>query len=104
MKDERYDAIKSLIENKKIIKLEQWFKYIPKTNIAKDAGIHPERFNTLINHIERFSIEEIQVLADLIEVEWMVICNLLYQEYQELRKNSPKSKSRGARGKRSSTM
>lgn len=107
MKDERYEAVKSLMESKKIVRLAQWFRYVPKTIIAKDAGIHPERFNTLINHVERFTIEEKYALAMLVELDYSVIDKMLYQQFiEELKikeKNTETSKS-GSKGKRSSTM
>jgi hypothetical protein len=83
MKDERYDYIKSLIEGHKISKLEQWFPVIPKTKLAKDAGLGIDRFNTLINNIGLFSISEMHALAELLGVNYEVIHKMILEQYHE---------------------
>jgi hypothetical protein len=86
MKDERYDYIKPLIEGGKISRLEQWFPIIPKTKLAKDAGIGIDRFNTLINNIGLFSISEMQALAELLMVNYEVIHKMIFDQYREEQK------------------
>jgi hypothetical protein len=107
MRDERYQFLRSLIKTGEIKRLDQFFPIVPKTIMARDAKIHPERFNNLINDVGRFSIAEMHALAELIDVEYDTLNNLLNQQYQKDREIKEKNKSAfksGDKGNRSDAL
>jgi plasmid maintenance system antidote protein VapI len=86
MKDQRYQAVKAMIETGMIIRLEHIFPIVPKTNVARAINIRPARFNDLINDVGRFTIMEIDALAKLLEVDYSVINKILHDQFQEEQK------------------
>ena len=83
MTDERYLAIKTLIETNQIKKIQQCFPIVPKTVIAKDANINAGRFNTCISDVGQFSIAELFALSRLFGIDYEVMHKLIFQQFQE---------------------
>jgi hypothetical protein len=85
VKDERYAVLKTVLLSGQIKRLDQCFLILPKTTISKDLKVRPATFNKRINNVALFSIEEVQALADLFEVDYEVLNNILHNQYLEER-------------------
>ena len=60
-KDERYKAVKRLIEKGDITEFNEMFTYIPKTVVARDLGAAPARFSEKMNLIEKFTLQRLKI-------------------------------------------
>jgi len=89
-RDSRYDFVKILIETGKITTIQDFFKYVPKTIVAKDLGKKIDRFTILINKVEGFTFDEVYRLAKIFEVEEIEMVKLIHEEHV---KNKNKIKS-----------
>lgn len=78
-KDKRYAAVKKLIESGYIKGFLDILETIPKTNIARDLGMHHQTFAKLLKSPERFAFKDVIRIASLIEVDDMVIIEMIYQ-------------------------
>lgn len=78
-KDKRYAAVKKLIESGYIKGFLEILETIPKTNVARDLGMHHQTFAKLLKSPERFAFKDAIRIASLIEVEDMVIIQMIYQ-------------------------
>ena len=67
-KDERYKAVKRLIEKGDITEFNEMFTYIPKTVVARDLGAAPARFSEKMNLIEKFTLQDMFTIAKLLEI------------------------------------
>lgn len=81
MKDQRYALLKTLIEKGNINRLDECFRIIHKTNIARDSKIVPETFNRRIQDVGLFDIVEVHALADLFELSYKKINDVIYNQY-----------------------
>ena len=81
-RDHRYDLIKPMIENGKIIFFNDIFKYIPKTVVAKDLGKKVDRFNTLMSRVEEFMLQDLFIIAGFFEIDEDVIVRLVMNDYK----------------------
>lgn len=86
-RDPRYKAVKHLVEKEEITLFNQMFDFIPKSKVAADLGIQNVRFTALMNHIERFSLQELFILAKFFELDDRTIFNLAYNQYLQQREN-----------------
>lgn len=89
-KDERYKAVKRLIEKGDITEFNEMFTYIPKTVVARDLGAAPARFSEKMNLIEKFTLQDMFSIAKLLEVENIDILRLADNQYSEQKKNKKK--------------
>jgi hypothetical protein len=89
-KDERYKAVKRLIEKGDITEFNEMFTYIPKTVVARDLGAAPARFSEKMNLIEKFTLQDMFSIAKLLEVESIDILRLADNQYSEQKKNKKK--------------
>ena len=69
------------------------FFYLPKSVLGSDIGINNNRLTRLIGHPEQFSIQELNSIAALMEVEPMKIIKLIYSQI-EIDKNKRKQSKR----------
>jgi hypothetical protein len=81
-KDRRYDIIEPLIVQGRIETFTDIFKYIPKTVVATDLGIHSNRFNELLVKVEKFRLEDLFRLARLVDISERQMLELIYKEYE----------------------
>lgn len=81
-KDKRYKSVNSLISGGYVKTLIEIFDTIPKSVVAKDLGVSLDRFTKMINDVERFGIRNLFRMAQLIEVDEIMILNLIYHQYQ----------------------
>ena len=58
------------------------FKYIPKSIVAKDLGTKVDRFNRLMNRVEKFTLEDMARIAAFCDLELDLIYKLWKKEYQ----------------------
>jgi hypothetical protein len=75
--DERYIAVKRMIQAGDITMLHQCFKIIPKTIVAEDLGEHKGRFSTRLNKIKTITYEDMRRLSRLFDVDINVVFNLI---------------------------
>jgi hypothetical protein len=81
MKDRRYNTVGKLIRSGEIKLLDEILDTIPKTRLALDLGINPERMNRLLANTELFVLKDLYALADLLEVDHMAILTLVNNQY-----------------------
>ena len=63
-----YKAIRLLIAEKKITRLEDIFKYISVSTVAKDIGRKPETLSRFIKRVENFTVKDLRSIATLSEL------------------------------------
>lgn len=87
-------AVKSMFETGTVRRMDDIFKIIPKTNIYKKLGVG---YITLLNKLKDpglFTINELKILATIIDVDYTKIHDLAKQEadlvQQKTRKKSDK--------------
>ena len=69
------------------------FDTLPKSVAAKDLGISLDRFTKMINDVNRFNVGKLIQLAQLIEVDELLILNLVYHQLQADKKAKRKKLS-----------
>ena len=89
-KDDRYKAVKRLIEKGDITEFNEMFTYIPKTVVARDLGAAPARFSEKMNLIEKFTLQDMFSIAKLLEVESIAVLRLADNQYSVQKKNKKK--------------
>jgi hypothetical protein len=89
-KDDRYKAVKRLIEKGDITEFNEMFTYIPKTVVARDLGAAPARFSEKMNLIEKFTLQDMFAIAKLLEVESIAVLKLADNQYSVQKKNKKK--------------
>jgi hypothetical protein len=89
VKDKRYGAVQSLIEAKIIQRFRDIFEYIPKTIVARDLKLNYRSFVSKINSPDRFTVKDITRMADLIEVAYVQLFEIIIADL-------PAKKKKGA--------
>ena len=89
-KDERYKAVKRLIEKGDITEFNEMFTYIPKTVVARDLGAAPARFSEKMNLIEKFTLQDMFSIAKLLEIESIAVLRLADNQYSAQKNNKKK--------------
>jgi hypothetical protein len=89
-KDERYKAVKRLIEKGDITEFNEMFTYIPKTVVARDLGAAPARFSEKMNLIEKFTLQDMFSIAKLLDVESIAVLRLADNQYSAQKNNKKK--------------
>ena len=90
MKDSRYNIVGKLIRSNELKMFSEIVDVIPKTRLAIDLGINPERFNRLLANKELFVLKDLYTLADLLEVDLMPLVQLLHNQIQADKKTRRK--------------
>lgn len=80
--DERYIAVKRMIQAGDITMLHQCFKIIPKTIVAEDLGEHKGRFSTRLNTIKTITYEDMRSLSTLFDIEANVLFSLIDNQFR----------------------
>lgn len=60
-----YKAIRLMVEEQKIKRLEDIFKYIPVSSVAKDLGRKPETLSRFIKRVEHFPVKDLRTIGML---------------------------------------
>lgn len=90
MKDKRYNTVGKLIRSNEIQRFDEILDTIPKTRLALDLGINPERMNRLLDNIDLFVIKDLFALAELLEVDTLAVLQLINTQYQQDKKGKRK--------------
>ena len=80
-KDERYVAVRRMIDAGDITRLDQCFKIVPKTVVATDLKEHQGRFSTRMSTIVDIKMSEVYELSDLFGVDVHVMFKLIANQY-----------------------
>jgi hypothetical protein len=90
-RDHRYDYIKIMISQGKITGFNDIFKYIPKTVVANDVGKKVDRFTDLMNRVEKFTLEELFIIAKYCEITESEMFDLVLADYRKKHGNNNNS-------------
>jgi hypothetical protein len=90
MKDKRYITVGKLIQHNEIKLFRDILDTIPKTPLAHDLGIKPERMNRILDEIDLLTVREVFDLAELFEVNRSAIVTLVFNQYDADNKNKRK--------------
>ncbi len=91
-RDHRYELIKPMLNAGNIESFNDIFKFIPKTVVANDLGKKVDRFTTLMNRVEKFTLDELFTIARHCFIEESAILKLAHNEYLKKRKKVARSK------------
>lgn len=64
-KTKTYKAIRLLVEEQKIRRLEDIFKYIPISTVARDIGRKPETLSRFIKRVDNFTVKDLRTIGAL---------------------------------------
>jgi hypothetical protein len=90
VKDNRYKAIKAMLDAKSFKTFKELFEIIPKSVVASDLGIQYNRFIKRIDKPEDFSLNELVTFSDLIEIEPTTLISLAMKDIESRKKRSKK--------------
>ena len=76
-KDNRYSYVKSVWKAGDLNTFDEIFHIVPKSICAKDLDVNYQRFVLKISHPERFTFEEMNRIARLLELEPKILANLV---------------------------
>ncbi|GEM_PF-323858 len=82
VKDRRYKTIKNLIEGGHITLFNEIFDTLPKSILYKDLGMNNARFNNLLSNVDKFLLEDIFRIADIIETERANVVSIVLNQYE----------------------
>jgi len=91
-RDRRYVLIRTLFNDGKIHTFNEIFGFVPKTIVANDLGKKVDRFNKLMNKVEKFTLEEIFQIGRLCDLEEGQILQLVMEDYFMQKKTVDKPK------------
>ena len=80
MKDKRFSIAAKLIRTNEIKTFSEIIDIVPKTAVAKELGINPERFNRLLATIDLFVVKDLVKLAEVLEVDTIAVLHLVDNE------------------------
>lgn len=70
-----------MVEEGDITLFKQMFDVVPKSIVAADMGKQNIRFSDLINHVERFRLQELFMLAKFFDLKEETMFQLAYNQY-----------------------
>ena len=86
VKDKRFKTVKLLIEGGHIPEFKDIFEHIPRTAVAKEMGIHYDRFKKMITDPAEFKVKELYTLAGMIGVDGKILLDLVHAQHIKRRK------------------
>lgn len=92
MKDQRYKAIKSLIESKNIQRFKDIFTIIPISTVREDMKINYNTLRRRIDNVDLLTVRDIRLMAKLFDVEDVLLFQLVQSEYLNLPVQKKKGK------------
>jgi hypothetical protein len=92
IKDERYVAVRRMIDAGDITRLDQCFKIVPKTVVATHLKEHQGRFSTRMNNVAVIEVAEIYDLSELFGVDVHMIFRLIANQYDADQNNHNNNK------------
>lgn len=91
-KDNRYKAVKQLLEAGGIKTLPEIFDFIPRKVVYLDMGINYQRFKRLVDNPYLFTIEELATIGSLFGVETRLIIDITLASRSAVKKPKPRGK------------
>jgi hypothetical protein len=91
LKDQRYKAIKSLIQTGSINSLKDIFTIVPISVVKNDLKVNYNTLRRKIDNSELLTVKDIVSLAILFEVDAIEVFKLSLFDYQKSRKVIKKS-------------
>lgn len=92
MKDQRYKAIKSLIESKNIQKFKDIFTIVPISTVKEDMKINYNTLRRRIDNVDLLTVRDIRLMAKLFDVEDVLLFQLIQSEYSTQQVQKRKSR------------
>lgn len=92
MKDQRYKAIKSLIESKNIQRFKDIFTIVPISTVREDMKINYNTLRRRIDNVDLLTVRDIRLMAKLFDVEDVLLFQLIQSEYLNLPVQKKKGK------------
>lgn len=77
VKDRRYAALKAYIDSGEIKGFTELFDIVPKSIFVRDTGINFVRLTNKINNPEKFTVKDIFLFAQLINIDSRKLYNLI---------------------------
>lgn len=81
-KDPRYEIVRVMLKKKRITTLQQIFKYIPLTVVARDLHKNNNNFRLLIEKPGKLKLDEVFRLAELFEIDRKKLLALIASSYK----------------------
>ena len=81
IRDDRYELIRPMLNDGKILSFNDIFKFIPKTVVATDLGKKVDRFTELMKRVEKFTLEELFTIGRFCSLDETQILMLARDEY-----------------------
>jgi hypothetical protein len=63
-----YKAIRVMVKEQKIQRLEDIFKYIPVSTVAKDLGRKPDTLSRFVKRVEHFPVKDLRTIGTLCDL------------------------------------
>jgi hypothetical protein len=79
-RDIRYTIIKPMLNEGKIQKFSDIFKFIPMSVVAGDLGKRSTRFKELVEKVEEFDVNELLIIARMFDLTVAEIFKLVEKE------------------------
>ena len=83
MKDQRYFAIKSLIEAKKLSGLEEVFKIIPLSVVRMDMNANYNTLRKRVYNSDTLTLKDFRLMAELFEVDPAEVLHLALNDVKK---------------------
>lgn len=90
MKDQRFITVGKLISHNEVTLFRQILDTIPKTPLARELGMKPERMNRILDEVDLLTMREIMDLAELFEVRPITVVALVLNQYDADNKHKRK--------------
>ena len=69
VKDRRYNALKTYIDSGEVNGFSEIFEIVPKSIFVRDSGINFSRLTNKINNPAKFTVKDILVISQLINID-----------------------------------
>lgn len=80
-KDQRYKAIKSLIESKNIQRFKDIFTIVPVSTVREDMRINYNTLRRRIDNVDLLTVRDIRMMAKLFDVDDVLLFQLIRQDF-----------------------
>lgn len=80
--DHRYGYIRIMYEAGQLPTFMDIFKHVPRTVVARDMNMKVDVFNKLLQFPDRFSLERIDELAQLVDLDLDVMVAMWLKHYR----------------------
>lgn len=87
-RDPRYSVILSMYEKGNIKSIFDIFIYVPKTRVGLDIGMRVDRFNKYLKKIGTLTLEHIERMAFLCDLDLDVMMELWRKTYRQQKDTS----------------